>query len=115
MKLEWKVTLVGAGSPTLTVDLSGDTGNTWSATKANTATNTNENTVALGTATDNWSYDWEPAGVPSLDQVRSRVEQAWRQEQGERAYAEFMRRLRSTYGLDDARRSRAASVGAIFG
>lgn len=50
----------------------------------------------------------EPGQVPALAQVRQQVEQAFRIEQGEQAYGQFIRQLRAAYGVDHA----AAAPGA---
>jgi len=44
----------------------------------------------------------EPGGLPSLAAVRNQVERAYRLEQGELAYAAFLRRLRTKYGVEMA-------------
>ena len=44
----------------------------------------------------------EPGRLPSLAAVRNQVERAYRLEQGELAYAAFLRRLRTKYGVEIA-------------
>jgi hypothetical protein len=46
----------------------------------------------------------EPGELPSLAALRNQVEHAYRLEQGEAAYAAFMRRLRAKYGAEPAKR-----------
>lgn len=54
----------------------------------------------------------EPERMPSLASVHGQVERAWREEQGEAAYAAFLQRLRETYHVDvQLMASRAATGG----
>jgi hypothetical protein len=54
----------------------------------------------------------EPGRLPSLAAVRNRVEQAYRLEQGEAAYAAFLRRLRTKYGVEMAQGHSISQPGA---
>jgi hypothetical protein len=60
----------------------------------------------------------EPGHLPSLAALRNQVERAYRLEQGEAAYAAFLRRLRTKYGVEVVRQpsdSRAGSVPVSSG
>ena len=54
----------------------------------------------------------EPGGLPSLAAVRNQVERAYRLEQGEAAYAAFLRRLRTKYGVAMAQGRSVSQPGA---
>jgi len=54
----------------------------------------------------------EPGRLPSLAAVRNQVERAYRLEQGEEAYAVFLRRLRVKYGVEMAQGHSVSPPGA---